>query len=176
MLPPNPNKALSFEHANLRSLYLAGGCFWGVDAYMARVPGVYATESGYANGFAPGPVSYEEVCTETRGHAEAVYLQYDPTQVSLSTLLDAFFSVINPTTLNRQAGDIGTRYRTGIYTTLETTAADMAVIYEKLAQLQARHDQPIVTELTHLRNYHPAEDYHQNYLEKNPNGYCHISF
>ena len=176
MLPPNPNKDLTFDPANLRDLYLAGGCFWGVDAYMERVPGVYYTESGYANGFLAGPVTYEEVCTETKGHAETVYLQYDPTKIELDTLLDQFFEVINPTTLNRQAGDIGTRYRTGIYTTADTTADDVAVIFTKLAQLQAKYDKPVVTEVTHLRNYHKAEEYHQNYLEKNPGGYCHISF
>ena len=176
MLPPNPNKDLTFDTNHLKEIYLAGGCFWGVDAYLARVPGVYSTESGYANGHAAGPVSYKEVCTGTTGHTEAVYLTYDPTKVTLDKVLDEFFSVIDPTTLNRQANDIGTQYRTGIYTTAKNTAEEIEVIQNKIKMVQTKYDKPVVTEVLPLVNYCPAEDYHQDYLEKNPGGYCHIHF
>lgn len=173
MLPKNLNKQLSFEKENLKEIYLAGGCFWGVDAYMARVVGVYSTESGYANGHTQGPVSYEDVCKGITGHTEAVYIKYDITKISLESLLLSFFEIIDPTTLNRQAADIGTQYRTGIYYTNE---GDLSIIKGVVSQVQAKYTAQIVTEVMPLLNYTPAEDYHQNYLEKNPNGYCHISF
>ena len=176
MLPPNPNKELSFDINNLKELYIAGGCFWGVDAYLARVPGVYSTESGYANGHEAGQVTYKEVCTGTTGHTEAVYLKYDPTKVTLDKVLDEFFSIIDPTTLNRQANDIGSQYRTGIYLTDKTSEEDKAVILNKIKVIQQQYDKPVVTEVVPLSNYCPAEEYHQDYLDKNPGGYCHISF
>ena len=173
MLPPNPNKELSFEQENLREIYLAGGCYWGVDAWMERVVGVYATESGFANGKKAGPVTYEEVYTDTTGHTEVVYIKYDETKISLVGLLTEFFGIINPTLLNRQADDIGSRYRTGIYYTDPT---DQAVIEDFVAEKRADYDKPIVTEVRPLANYYPGPEEHQKYLEKNPNGYCHISF
>ena len=176
MLPPNPNKNLTFDENNLREIYLAGGCFWGVDAYMARVPGVYSTESGYANGHESGKVTYEEVCTGKTGHTEAIYLKYDPTKVNLDKILDEFFSIIDPTTLNRQANDIGTQYRTGIYITEKNTEEDIDFINNKFKEVQAKYQKPLAIEIRELSNYCKAEDYHQDYLEKNPGGYCHISF
>ena len=173
MLPPNPNEKLTFDPANLKEIYLAGGCYWGVDAYMERVVGVYATESGFANGHNAGAVTYEEVCTGKTGHTEAVYTQYDVTKISLEQLLEAFFEIIDPTVLNRQANDIGTQYRTGIYF---TDPADKAVIEQFVASKQPSYNKPIVTEVLPLANYYPAHEAHQNYLEKNPNGYCHIHF
>ena len=171
MLPKNINKELKFDQANLREIYLAGGCFWGVDAYMARVPGVYSTESGYANGNTVGEITYKEVCTGTTGHAEAVYLKYDTTKITLEQILQEFFEIIDPTTLNRQAGDTGPQYRTGVY---YTNTEDLQTIQEVITQKQQMYPKEIVTEVLPLQNYCPAEEYHQDYLEKNPGGYCHI--
>ncbi|MCL1990551.1 MAG: peptide-methionine (S)-S-oxide reductase MsrA [Defluviitaleaceae bacterium] len=173
MLPYNKNLDLIFKAENLKTIYLAGGCFWGTDAYMARVHGVAETESGYANGHALLPVTYEGVCTETTGYAETVKVVYDETRVNLTHLLDEFFSITNPTTLNKQANDIGTRYRSGIYYVDE---ADVPVIEAVIANVQKSYDQPVVTTVEPLTSYQPAEAYHQNYLEKNPNGYCHVKF
>jgi peptide methionine sulfoxide reductase msrA/msrB len=150
MLPENPNKKLQFNKEDLKQIHVAGGCFWGVDAYLALTPGVYSTESGYANGFDPGPVTYEEVCKGTTGHSEAVLVTYDTTKLTLSELLKVFFSIIDPTTLNRQAGDIGTQYRTGIYYTNEE---DKEIATEVLTAEQKNHQKPIVTEILPLENY-----------------------
>ena len=173
MLPYNKNLDLEFKQENLKTIYLAGGCFWGTDAYMARVLGVAETESGYANGHAPLPVTYEEVCTEATGYAETVKVVYDVTRVTLDEILEEFFSITNPTTLNRQAADVGTRYRSGIYYVDE---ADVPVIRAMIGRVQARLPEPIVTEVALLSSYQAAEGYHQNYLDKNPNGYCHVQF
>lgn len=173
MLPENPNKKLKFNEDNLREIYLAGGCFWGVDAYLARVPGVYRTESGYANGHKEPPVTYREVCTGKTGYAEAVYILYDHTKITLEALLDEFFEIIDPTVLNRQANDIGTQYRTGIYF---VAPEDKEIIDRVMIRQQEKYSLPIVTEVQKIDNYCPAEEYHQDYLEKNPGGYCHITF
>jgi len=173
MLPENPNEKLQFDEKNIKDIYLAGGCFWGTDAYLKRVVGVYYTESGYANGKSKEPVTYKGVKTGTTGHAETVFCRYDRTKISLEELLMEFFSVTNPTTLNQQAEDIGTQYRSGIYYTDE---ADKPIIEKVISEIQKKYEKPIVTEVLPLTAYQPAEDYHQNYLEKNPDGYCHISF
>jgi len=173
MLPYNKNLDLAFDEKNLRTIYLAGGCFWGTDAYMARVLGVAETESGYANGNIPLPVTYEEVYTDTTGYAEVVKVVYDVTRVTLAEVLDEFFSITNPTTLNKQAADIGTRYRSGIYYVDE---ADIPTIQEAIFRLQTRFADPIVTTIEPLVNYQAAEAYHQDYLDKNPDGYCHVQF
>jgi len=173
VLPYNKNLDLIFEDQNLKMIYLAGGCFWGTDAYMARVLGVAETESGYANGNKPLPVTYEEVYTDATGYAEVVKVVYDVTRITLTEVLDEFFSITNPTTLNRQAADVGTRYRSGIYYIDE---ADIPVIQEAIARVQTKFLDPIMTEVGPLVNYQAAEDYHQNYLDKNPNGYCHVQF
>lgn len=173
MLPYNKNLDLEFNEKNLKTIYLAGGCFWGTDAYMARVRGVAETESGYANGHAPLPVTYEDVCTETTGYAEVVKVVYDVTRTTLATVLDEFFSITNPTTLNKQANDIGMRYRSGIY---YVDLADMPEIEAAMARVQTRFEAPVVTTMEPLVHYQAAEAYHQNYLDKNPNGYCHVKF
>ena len=173
MLPYNKNLDLEFQEENLKVIYLAGGCFWGTDAYMARVHGVAATESGYANGNVPLPVTYEEVYTDQTGYAEVVKVIYDTTRISLSEVLAEFFSITNPTTLNKQAEDVGTRYRSGIYYVNET---DKPTIEAAIAKVQLRFTEPVVTTIEPLSNYQPAEDYHQNYLDKNPDGYCHVIF
>lgn len=170
LLPENPNKRLSFIDENLREIYLAGGCFWGVDAYMARVPGVFYTEVGYANGTTQNP-TYEEVCTEKTGFVETVYLKYDLTKITLANLLAEFFGIIDPTSLNKQGADVGTRYRTGIY---YVDPLDEQVIKEVAHQISQQYDKSLTVEIRPLENYYQAEEYHQNYLEKNPNGYCHI--
>ena len=173
MLPYNQNLDLIFDKKNLKTIYLAGGCFWGTDAYMARVFGVAETESGYANGFAPLPVTYEQVSTDTTGYAEVVKVVYDVTRITLAEILDEFFSITNPTTLNKQAADVGTRYRSGIYYIDE---ADLPHIGAAISRVQMRFTQPVVTTVEPLVNYQAAEEYHQNYLDKNPTGYCHVQF
>jgi len=173
MLPYNKNLDLEFEPANLKTIYLAGGCFWGTDAYMARVLGVAETESGYANGKTPLPVTYEEVYTDKTGYAEVVKVVYDTTRITLAQILDEFFSITNPTTLNKQAEDEGTRYRSGIYYIDET---DIPTIQAAIARVQTRFPEPVVTTIEPLANYQQAEEYHQNYLDKNPDGYCHVQF
>lgn len=172
MLPENPNIKLKFDKDKLKDIYLAGGCFWGTDAYMARVLGVYSTEVGYANGNTENP-TYENVCHDNTGHAEVVYVKYDETKLSLTQLLKEYLKIINPTTLNKQGGDVGTQYRTGIYYTSEN---EEDIIKNVLLNEQKKYELPIVVEVLPLANYYPAEEYHQNYLEKNPNGYCHINF
>ena len=173
MLPYNKNLDLEFKEENLKTIYLAGGCFWGTDAYMARVIGVAKTESGYANGNVPLPVTYEEVYTDTTGYAEVVKVDYDTTRISLSEILAEFFSITNLTTLNSQGADIGTRYRSGIYFTDEEDALH---IQAALDQFQKTLTETIVTTVEPLKNYQPAEEYHQLYLDKNPDGYCHVKF
>lgn len=170
--PDNPNTDLEFDTDNLKDIYLAGGCFWGVEAYMARVYGVYDVTSGYANGNTENP-TYEEVIRENTGHAETVHVRYDPERVDLEGLLDHYFLIIDPTLLNQQGNDRGEQYRTGIYYENED---DLAVIDKVVTAQEDRYDDPIVTEVELLDNYYLAEEYHQDYLEKNPDGYCHVEF
>ncbi|MCD6322249.1 MAG: peptide-methionine (S)-S-oxide reductase MsrA [Clostridiales bacterium] len=172
-LPDNPNDGIVFIDANLKTIWLAGGCFWGLEAYMDRVPGVADVSVGYANGTTENP-TYEDVIRKGTGHAETVQVKYDPNLISLDELLNYFLRVINPTILNQQGADIGSQYRTGIYYLDEE--AELAVI-EKVVELeQEDHIQTIVTEVLPLENFFMAEEYHQDYLDKNPTGYCHIDF
>ena len=154
----------------MAEIYLAGGCFWGTEKYIASIRGVEATQVGYANGNTEHP-TYEDVCHRNTGHAEAVRVQYRPEVVPLTFLLELYYSVIDPTSVNRQGGDHGTQYRTGIY---YTDAADLPVIKASIAKLQSKFTQPIAIEVKALENFSPAEEYHQKYLDKNPGGYCHI--
>lgn len=154
----------------MRDIYLAGGCFWGVDAYMRRIDGVVETSVGYANGIKDNP-TYEEVCTGITGHTETIYLKYDENIVTLEEILNTFWNIIDPTILNRQGGDIGNQYRTGIYYLDEK---DLDIINKTLEEQKEKYDKPIVTEIMPLKIYYKAEDYHQDYLKKNPGGYCHI--
>ena len=170
--PDNPNTDLEFDTDQLEDIWLAGGCFWGVEAYMARVFGVYDVTSGYANGNTENP-TYEEVIRENTGHAETVHVRYDPERVDLEKLLGHYFMIIDPTLLNQQGNDRGEQYRTGIYYENE---ADRAVIDQVIAAEKERYDDPIVTEVEVLKHYYLAEEYHQDYLEKNPDGYCHVEF
>ena len=166
----NADSAGSETPAELRTLYLAGGCFWGLEAYLKRLPGVRGTVVGYANGSTENP-SYHDVCRWNTGHAETVAVTYDPRVLPTDVLLDAFFEAIDPTSVDRQGNDRGTQYRSGIYWTDE---ADLPAIEASLLRQQARYTSPIVTEVEPLDGFYPAEEYHQNYLEKNPGGYCHI--
>ncbi|MCD4711805.1 MAG: bifunctional peptide-methionine (S)-S-oxide reductase MsrA/peptide-methionine (R)-S-oxide reductase MsrB [Clostridiales bacterium] len=161
---------MDYDMDQLREIYLAGGCFWGVEAYMERIPGVYEVTSGYANGTTENP-TYEEVIYDDTGHAETVHVTYDSSKVDLTTLLVYYFKVIDPTSLNKQGNDRGEQYRTGIY---YVDDEDLKVIQTVMAEEQKKYDKDIVVEVMPLDNYALAEDYHQDYLTKNPNGYCHI--
>lgn len=154
----------------MKEIYLAGGCFWGVEEYMSRIEGVVDTEVGYANGRRNNP-TYEQVCTGMTGHTETTYIKYDEKIISLETLLNRFWRIIDPTLLNRQGGDIGNQYRTGIY---YVNKEDLSIINKTLEEQKSRYDRPIVTEIMPLSVFFPAEEYHQDYLKKNPGGYCHI--
>ena len=154
-----------------KTIYLAGGCFWGCQKYFDRLAGVIETEVGYANGPTANP-SYEEVKRHA-GHAETVRVVYDADALPLEKLLDAYFAVIDPTAVNRQGEDEGIQYRTGIYRVDET---DAPVIDAALDALARKCDKPLAVESLPLQNFYSAEAYHQKYLEKNPGGYCHIRF
>lgn len=155
-----------------RDIYLAGGCFWGVEEYFSRIPGVVATEVGYANGHTQDP-SYQEVCTDTTGFAETVRVTYDPTAVSLVTILEHYFMIIDPLSLNRQGNDRGTQYRTGVYYVDEESHEVARQVFDRE---QEKYQSPMVVELEPLTCFFAAEEYHQDYLKKNPAGYCHITF
>lgn len=154
----------------MAKIYLAGGCFWGLEKYISGIRGVSSTQVGYANGNTAHP-TYEDVCNLNTGHAETVKVQYDPNTLPLPFLLELFYDAIDPTSLNRQGGDCGTQYRSGIF---YSEPSDLPVINKSLAVLQLRYDKPIAVVAEQLLNFYPAEDYHQKYLDKNPNGYCHI--
>lgn len=156
----------------MKKIVLAGGCFWGVAEYYRRLKGVVDTETGYANGN-QDTVSYEAVCTGKTGHAEVVKIKYDETQISLNQILDHLFRMIDPLSLNQQGNDKGTQYRTGIYYENDD---DLKIITDVVAKQQQNFSLPIQVEVTPLENYCSAEDYHQDYLVKNPQGYCHINF
>ena len=140
-------------------IYLAGGCFWGTEHFLKQIRGVEKTEVGYANSQVPNP-TYKEVCTGNTGAAETVKVVYDPQTVGLDLLLNLYFQTIDPTSVNRQGGDSGLQYRTGIY---YTDKKDVPVI------------EPIAIEVMPLANFYAAEEYHQDYLDKNVDGYCHIN-
>jgi peptide methionine sulfoxide reductase msrA/msrB len=171
-LPYNPNASIDYSQSQLKDIWLAGGCFWGVEAYMARVPGVAETTVGYANGNTENP-TYEDVSYRDTGHAETVHVRYDTERISLVELLEQFFLIINPTALNRQGNDVGSQYRTGIY---YQDPDVLPLIQSFIEEQQPAYDQPIAVEVEPLKHYYLAESYHQKYLEKNPGGYCHVSF
>lgn len=156
---------------NTKEIYLAGGCFWGLEAYLKQLPGVSDTDVGYANGTTKNPI-YKEVCSQETGHAETVHVVYDAGRLNLNTLLRAYFKVIDPVSENQQGNDCGTQYRTGIYYNDEM---DLSTINNAITAEQEKQSKPIKTEVLPLDNYCLAEDYHQNYLAKNPGGYCHIN-
>ena len=153
----------------MKTVYLAGGCFWGVQKFFDQFDGVLATEAGYANGPDAAP-SYRDVCAGS-GHAETVKIAYDPDRISLTALLRHYFLVIDPLSVNQQGNDRGIQYRTGIYYTEESQLPEIrAVMKEQEEKAGAK----LAVETAPLRNFFSAEEYHQKYLEKNPGGYCHI--
>lgn len=157
--------------SQLQTLVLGGGCFWCTEAVYVKVRGVTDVESGYANGQVDRP-SYQQVCTGTTGHNEVVRLVYDPAQVSTRQLLEIFFVIHDPTQLNRQGNDVGTQYRSGIYYTTPEQKDVADALIREMSQ-DKLFGAPIATEVQPLTSYFPAEDYHQDYFEKNPyQGYC----
>ncbi len=153
----------------MKTIFLAGGCFWGMQKFLDQFEGVTFTEVGYANGPDTAP-SYREVC-DNSGHAETVRVDYDEGVLSLPALLRFYFQVIDPTSVNRQGMDSGIQYRTGVYYTDEE---QLPAIREVYAEVEAREGKPLAVEVQPLENFFPAETYHQKYLDKNPGGYCHI--
>lgn len=155
----------------LETIVLGGGCFWCTEAVYVKVRGVTDVESGYSNGTVERP-TYEQVCTGTTGHNEVVKLTYDPAQISVRQILEIFFVIHDPTTLNRQGADTGTQYRSGIYYTTEEQKRVAQDLIRQMTEDQL-FGRPIVTEVLPLANYWPAEEYHQDFFEKNPHqGYC----
>lgn len=155
---------------NLKDIYFAGGCFWGTEHFMKLIRGVESTQAGYANGHVIAP-TYEQVCHSETGFAETVKVTYHPQTVKLDQLIDLFFQTIDPTSLNRQGGDCGTQYRTGIFYTEDSA---LPLIRACVATQAAHYEKPLVVEVKPLDCFYPAENYHQAYLDKNPGGYCHI--
>ena len=153
----------------MKNIYLAGGCFWGLQKYFDQFDGVLSTEVGYANGPDRAP-SYEEVCADS-GHAETVRVSYDETRTDLKSLLERYFLVIDPLSVNRQGPDSGIQYRTGIFYTEESQLDVIRPVYDRE---QEKAGAPLAVVVEPLRNFFPAEEYHQKYLEKNPGGFCHI--
>lgn len=154
-----------------KTIYLAGGCFWGTAHLFSLVPGVISTRAGYANSIVANP-TYQEVCTGRTEAAETVEVVYDDARIGLTDLLVLYFKSIDPVSVNRQGGDSGTQYRTGIY---YTDPADVPVIEAQMATIQRRNTRPLAVETGELQNFYPAEEYHQDYLYKNPEGYCHVN-
>ena len=161
---------MDFSNETENVIYLAGGCFWGLEHLMQNIPGVIDAESGYANGTGAEDANYEQVCWGDTGFRETVRVEYDPEQVSLDALLLAYFYVIDPTVKNQQGNDIGTQYQTGIYYTNDKTRETV----ERIAEIEKGRSRKFYVEIGPLLNYYPAEEYHQNYLVNNPGGYCHI--
>lgn len=154
----------------MKSIVLAGGCFWGVEAYFKQLDGVSDTTVGYIDGKKPYP-TYEEVCRGS-GHAEAVEIFYDETKIDLVKLLDHLFNIIDPTLYNRQGPDIGVQYRSGIY---NFDLDEAKTIEEYLTNAQKNYQKPLRVQVLKQATFYPAEDYHQDYLDKNKNGYCHVN-
>lgn len=157
------------ETKNIKTIYLAGGCFWGCQKFFDQFDGVVYTEVGYANGPDTNP-SYQDVCNSS-GHAETVRVDYDADRLSLTQLLEYYFMVIDPLSVNRQGNDRGIQYRTGIYYTEEAQLPEIEAVYQAEEE---KAGAKLAVELQPLQNFFTAEEYHQKYLDKNPGGYCHI--
>ncbi len=153
-----------------QEIVLAGGCFWGLEKLYQSIPGVISTQVGYANGLGEEYANYELVCTGKTQFREAVKVVYDPEKVSLDTLLFDFFYVINPTLKNQQGNDVGTQYQSGIYWTDQQTEDTVL----RIVDIEKGRTAGFSVEYGPLKNFYPAEEYHQKYLDKNPGGYCHI--
>lgn len=156
-----------------QDIYFAGGCFWGTEKYFKLIKGVVFTEVGYANGNTENP-TYEQVYTDTTGYAECVHVRYDSQETTVRTLAEMFFKAIDPTSVNQQGEDKGTRYRTGVYYVdpeKQGIGAVLKLIFEEQSLIYGK----LAVELMPLKNFVRAEDYHQDYLDKHPYGYCHLS-
>ena len=153
----------------MKELYLAGGCFWGMEAYFQKVKGVVSTQVGYANSACKNP-TYEEVCSGSTNASETVKVTFDEGILSTEQVVGHFLKNIDPTQLNQQGHDVGTQYRSGIYS---ASNADVEHIAQILKEVQKQYSGKIVTEVLLIENFYPAEEYHQAYLAKNPRGYCH---
>lgn len=158
----------------IRTIYLAGGCFWGIEHLMKALPGVVDTACGYANGTGAADATYETVCTGTTGFRETVRVRYDPTATSLDAILYAFFQVVDPELVNQQGADVGTQYQAGIYW-LPNDVRAAETVHRACSVERLRHVRFALEEKP-LENFFEAEDYHQDYLDKNPGGYCHVPF
>lgn len=154
----------------MKKIVFAGGCFWGVEAYFKLVDGVEMVQNGYIDGHTTNP-TYEAVCNGS-GHAEAVEIVYDETVVSLTTLLKHLFNIIDPTSINKQGNDIGMQYRSGIY---NYDHEQKRIIDDFIDTVKADYKKPLQLTFKTGEVFYVAEDYHQNYLDKNPNGYCHVN-
>lgn len=154
----------------MKEIYLAGGCYWGVEKFISNIKGVTETVVGFANGNTEHP-TYEQVRYQNTGHAETVKVTYDEDRLSLSVLLKLFYRIIDPTSVDKQGEDEGHQYRTGIYF---TDVEDEKVIAESLGELEQKVGAPLAVEACPLEHFYDAEEYHQKYLDKNPNGYCHV--
>lgn len=161
---------MDFPNEPEHVIYLAGGCFWGLEKLMQSIPGVLDATNGYANGTCEADAVYQTVCRGGTGFKETVRVTYDPDKISLDALLMAYFYVIDPTLKNRQGNDVGTQYQTGIYYTNDRAKG----IVERIAAIEASRTEDFSVEIGPLSNFFPAEEYHQDYLDKNPDGYCHI--
>ena len=154
----------------MKTIYLAGGCFWGVQRYFDQFEGINKTTVGYANGKTESPI-YQDVKKGMTGHAETIEIHYDENIISLQEILDDYFKVIDPISINKQGEDVGISYRTGIF---YVDKQDIDIINKKMAEVQAQYNEPLAVLVEKLDNFWPAEEYHQKYLEKNPGAYCHI--
>lgn len=158
-----------------RVVYLAGGCFWGIEHLMKALPGVTDTQTGYANGTGPDPASqatYKQVCSNTTGFRETVRVRFDPARITLDHILYALFEVIDPTLRNRQGADVGTQYQAGVY--WEPSDAQTAKDVHRVCAWEAARHPGFAVEVKPLENFFEAEDYHQDYLDTHPDGYCHV--
>jgi len=169
--PSNQEKVImDFSNEPENVIYLAGGCFWGIEHLMQSIPGVIYAKSGYANGYRAEDATYQKICTTDTGFRETVRVEYDPQQVSLDALLLAYFYVIDPTIQNRQGNDVGSQYQTGVYYTNDRAKENV----ERIAEIERSRSREFHVEIGPLLNFYPAEEYHQDYLANNPGGYCHI--
>lgn len=167
---PREKETTMNSNNQIETIYFAGGCFWGTEHFFKQIDGVVDTEVGYANSTIPNP-TYKEVCTGETHAAEGVKVEYDTTRIDLPFLIQLYFMTIDPTSVNRQGNDTGTQYRTGIY---YTNAAQQRIALAEIEKESQLHSHPLAVEVMQLQNFYPAEEYHQDYLDKNPGGYCHI--
>jgi peptide methionine sulfoxide reductase msrA/msrB len=165
-----PAKGVPAGGRSLETAVFAAGCFWGTEEYFRRLPGVASTEVGYSGGTTVNP-TYQEVCTGKTGHAESLKIDFDPSKIAYRDLLRHFFRMHDPTQLNRQGADVGTQYRSAVFYKDDAQREDAAAL---IAELKGSFRRPIVTSLEKASPFYPAEEYHQDYLRKNPGGYCHV--